>query len=345
MKIVIGFIAYNDLTAKYLPFFIPSLKAALATTFGDYEAEKHYRILAVDNSDSEVNGNSIYLKNNFSEIDLTFAGTNLGFAKAYNLMIRQASELEAEYFLMLNPDTVLAPNSITELIAALDSDRSLGAVAPRILKWDFAGNIQTKIIDSDGLFITSSHRFSDRHQGRELFSSESEIVFGFTGAAALLRMKALNDVIYNNEEYLDELMFMYKEDADLSYRLTLAGWPIKFISTAIIYHDRTASPLGEGWGQIIRNRKNKSRLVKRWSFLNHWILVLKYSGLDYSFKVKWRTGRYQLFSLFFALFFEPYLIAELKTLGKIRGEIRAKRQALKIRVNPHNIEKMMDKRG
>ena len=342
MKIVIGFITYNDSTAKYLPFFLPSLKVALATTFGDYEIGKHYRILAIDNSDHEVNSNSDYLKNNFPEIDLTWAGSNLGFAQAYNLMIRRASELGAEYFLMLNPDTVLTPDSIGKLIKALDNNPSLGAVAPRILKWDFANKIQTKIIDSDGLFITSSHRFSDRHQGRELFSSEPEIVFGFTGAAALIRMAALNEVAYNGE-YLDELMFMYKEDVDLSYRLTLANWPIKFIPAAIIYHDRTASPLGEGWGQIIHNRKNKSRAVKRWSFLNHWILILKYSHLNYSFQVKWRTWRYQFLGLFFALFFEPYLIKELITLRKIWKEIRAKRQVLKVIVNPSIIEKMMDK--
>jgi len=339
MKIVIGFITYNDTTAKYLPFFVPSLKAALDFSVLDY------RILAVDNSDTELNENSVYLKNNWPEIKLTRAGVNLGFAQAYNLMIGQAREMGAEYFLMLNPDTVLTPDSVMKLIATLDSDQSLGAVAPRILKWDFEHNIQTSIIDSDGLFLTSSQRFSDRHQGRELFSSLPEIVFGFTGAAALLRMKALSDVVYNGKEYLDELMFMYKEDVDLSYRLTLANWPIKFIPSAIIYHDRTASPLGEGLGQIIRNRKNKSRLVKRWSFLNHWILILKYSHLKYSCKVKWRTWRYQFLSLFFALLFEPYLGKELITLRRIRREIRAKRQALKIIVNPKIIEKMMDKQG
>lgn len=335
MKIAIGFITYNESTAKYLPFFIPSLKVAL-------KGINNYQILAMDNSDGPGNENYRYLKLNFPEIDFCYSGANIGFARAYNLMIKKARELEVEYFLMINPDTVLAPDSIAKMVEALDADKTLGAVAPRIFKWDFTHNIQTKIIDSDGLFITSSHRFSDRHQGEERNDLESEMVFGFTGAAALIRMAALIDVAYGRE-YLDELMFMYKEDVDLSYRLNLANWPIKFIPTAQIYHDRTASPIGEGLGQIIKNRRNKSHQVKHWSFLNHWILVLKYSGLNYSPKVKWRTWRYQVLSSLFALIFEPYLIRELGVLSRINREIKAKRRSLKVIISPKNIEKMMDK--
>ncbi len=339
MKLAIGFITYNQVTAKYLPFFVPSLKTALAATLGGYQ------ILAVDNSDSTDKSNETYLENNFPEIDLILAGANLGFARAYNLMIEKAQHLGAEYFLMLNPDMVLSPSSIATLVAALDQDQTLGAVSPRILRWDFENNIQTKIIDSDGLFITASYNFSDRHQGEVAGDLKAEMVFGFTGAAALIRLKALSDVAYNNRghlEYLDELMFMYKEDVDLSYRLQLAGWPIKLIPEALIYHDRTASPAGESWIKVALNRKNKSRQVKRWSFLNQWILVLKYSGLSHSFRVKFRIWTYQLVSLIFALFFETYLWAELGQLWKIRTEIRARRQSLKIVVNPRIFEKMMD---
>jgi GT2 family glycosyltransferase len=343
MKLIIGFITYNDTTAKYLPFFLPSLKAALVRAFGEYAPEQNYRLLAVDNSDQEANANSKYLQANFPEIDLSFAGTNLGFAKAYNRMIRRAFEFSAEYFLMLNPDMFLAPDAIVKLISALDAERSLGAVAPRILQWDFVNNTPTKIIDSDGLFITASYSFSDRHQGLEAFALAPEMVFGFTGAAALIRMKALQDVAYQGREYLDELMFMYKEDVDLSYRLQLANWPIKLIPSALIYHDRTASPAGANWFRVAFNRKNKSRQVKRWSFLNQWILVLKYSGLRYSGRVKFRTWVYQLASLAFAAIFESYLILELRRLGKIRAEIRAKRQSLKIVINPSKIEEMMGK--
>ncbi|MEI7620426.1 MAG: glycosyltransferase, partial [Candidatus Falkowbacteria bacterium] len=204
MKIAIGFITYNNSTAKYLPFFVPSLKVALGV-------EKNYSILAIDNSDQEENENKAYLRDNYPEIVLSYAGSNLGFARAYNLMIKRASDLGAEYFLMINPDTVLAPDSIAKLIEALDNDKSLGAVAPRIFQWDFKNNIRTKTIDSDGVSVTSSHRFSDRHQGEELAGSEPEMIFGFTGAAALIRMEALTAAAYNNHgrlEYLDELMFM-----------------------------------------------------------------------------------------------------------------------------------------
>ena len=293
MKLAVGFITYNENTSKYLPFFLPSLKTSLGLAM----APTDYKILAADNSDSENNPNRQLINKNYSDIDYFWNGINLGFAKAYNLMITKAVALGAEYFLMINPDTILAPESLRHLLAAIEADANLGAVAPRILKWDFINNVRTNVIDSDGLFMTRNGRFSDRHQGQTTLALpaaavENDEIFGFTGAAVLLRLEALKDIAFNNQgraEYLDELMFMYKEDVDLSYRLRLAAWPLKLEPTAIIYHDRTASPQGESWRQIAANRQQTSRYVKRGSFLNQWILTVKYCRRSYSRAVKWRA--------------------------------------------------------
>lgn len=341
MKLAVGFITYNDLTVKYLPFFLPSLQAALSSA-----NVSDALVVCLDNSDQVENDNSVYIKDNFSQVKLAWAGSNLGFARAYNLLIDKALAAGAEYFLMINPDTILAEDSIKEMMVTLDSDKSLGAIAPRILRWDFARNERTNIIDSDGLFFTSSHRFSDRHQGQEVFPLSPELVFGFTGAAALIRLEALEDVacaVNGKKEYLEELMFMYKEDVDLSYRLQLAGWKIKLLPAALVYHDRTVSPLGENLRQIIKNRRAKSRAVKQWSFLNHWILVLKYGRLPYSRQTRCRTWRYQIMSTIFALFFEPYLMKELGRLWVVRKELKLKRQSLKLRLGAAEMEKMMEK--
>ena len=144
-------------------------------------------------------------------------------------------------------------------------------------------------------------------------------ILGPSGAAAMYRLSALEKVKFNNQ-YFDELMFMYKEDCDLAYRLKLAGYKSKCVSDAIIYHDRTAQAKGEGNLEIAFNRRNKSRQVKKWSFLNQQIIYAKYwrkQDLYSKIAIIWR----QVKTLVFILLFEQYLLVQLIQLWKIRKKI------------------------
>lgn len=340
MKLAIGFITYNKNTAKYLPYFLPSIFK---------QSEKDFVIFCQDNSEQEENDNKKYIQKKYLDINFAWSGGNIGFSRAYNKIIKKAIDIGAKYFLMLNPDMILDSNMIANLLSEIKKDDKIGAVQPKILKWNFdniSDNLgKTDVIDSYGLYITKEHRFSDLRQGEKDDSlAQVREVFGFTGAAVLLNLKAVKDIAYKfngREEYFDELMFMYKEDCDLSYRLQLAGWKVKFIPQAVCYHDRTASPKGESTFKIMLNRKNKSKQVKKWAFLNHWILILKYLKLPYSPKIKIKTWYYQLKSVIFILLFEQYLLKEFLTLIKNRKKIKNKRDNLKIRVDVKEIEKIM----
>lgn len=336
-RVFIGFITYGNTTAKYLPYFLPSLKAQ---DFSDYQ------IIAVDNSEMQENENAVFIRNNFPEINFKWSGKNLGFAKAFNIMIRQAIEEGAEYFLAVNPDTIMESDALRRMVEQIEHDEKIGAIAPKILRWDFINQAKTSYIDSNGLYITKEHRFSDRHQGQDdLNQTQPEEVFGFTGAAVLFRLDALQDVAYSEgerKEYFDELMFMYKEDCDLSYRLRLAGWKVVFAPQSVFFHDRTASPKGESNLKIMLNRLNKNRQLKKWSYLNHWILLFKLCGLPFSWPVKLATACYQLKSLIFILFFEQYLISEFAQAIKLNPEIKKRRLQLKIRVDMKMIERLME---
>lgn len=336
-KIIIGFITYGEATAKYLPYFIPSLKAQ---TYQDF------KIMAFDNSERPDNENAAYLKNNYPEIVPVWSGKNLGFARAFNLMISRAIADGARYFLALNPDMIIEVNFIEEIVNATALEERIGAVAPKILKWNFSNNGKTRSLDSLGLRVTREHRFFDERQGEidEPKNYASEEVFGFTGAAALLNLKALVDVAYADgarREYFDELMFMYKEDCDLSYRLRLAGWKIILAPLAVAYHNRAVASIGGSNWQIIANRRHKSRQVKRWSFLNQLILLCKLKNLPFSLRVRLATARYQIKGLIFVLFFESFLLKELAQFWRLRREIKKRRQSLVVRVAIKEIEKFM----
>lgn len=355
-KLVVGFITYGKATAKYLPYFLPSLKEQ---SFADFS------IFAIDNTEEEKNENRDFIKSNFSDIEFEWVGNNIGFARAYNRMINKAIKDGAEYFLAINPDMIFDEEMIGRLMDEIKKDEKIGAVAPKILRWDFSQlsikkeeieRSKTDVIDSCGIFITKEHRFSDCDQGKvDDGRMEVKEVFGFSGAAVLFNLKALEDVAYDKQsnppnpllergqskEFFDELMFMYKEDCDLSYRLRLAGWKIKLAPSAVAYHHRAVSPKGESNLKIALNRFRKNKQNKKWSFLNHWIMFSKFKNLHYSWKVDFATAFYQFKKITFILLFEQYLFLEFLKLQKLKNEIRKREGQLKVRVDMEEMERWM----
>ena len=306
MKLIIGFITYNNLTGKYLPFFLPSLLSSLAVSGLE---ETDWQIMAVDNSELKDNDNRAYISANYPQIDFTWAGDNLGFSKGYNLMLDRAVKLEAEYFLMLNPDMLLEPESIKNLLLALEANGHLGSVAPEILQWNFLANQKTNIIDTLGLRLLPGLRFIDSGQGQIDFGGLDNLeILGPSGAAGMFRLKALEAILVGNQ-YFDERFFMYKEDCDLSYRLFLAGFKSQLVATAVMYHDRTAKVVGRDLLATLKNRRHKSRVVNKWSFLGQQIIYSKYwSGQNFNSRL--RIAFDQIRYLFLALLFEHYLLPE-----------------------------------
>jgi GT2 family glycosyltransferase len=243
----------------------------------------------------------------------------LGFGKAFNLMMNYAAKQGAEYFLALNPDMILEPDSIEKLVCAMDEDGDLGSAGPLILKWDFQNNVKTDIIDTCGINLLTGLRFVDAKQGLKNIDFETVEIIGPSGAAAIYRIKSLEAVKANNK-YFDEMMFMYKEDCDLAYRLFLAGYKSKCVSDSLIYHDRTVCGAGEGNINIIKARKSKSKSAKKWSFANQQIIYYKYWKLQ-NWQNKAMIIWSQIKTFSYLLLFEPFLILEYYKFLKIRKKI------------------------
>jgi len=324
MKLAVGFITYNETTAKYLGDFLPSLKTAL-----EFLTPNDYRIYAFDNSDRmDLTNNRILSRH--QEIEYFCLGYNLGFARAYNVLIREAIKDGADYFLVINPDTILEPEAINRLVAALDNDNHLGSVVPKILRWDFIRHQKTDIIDSLGLILKPGLKFLDLGQGaKDIIKNKEEDkkedrafkILGPSGAAGLFRLSALEKVAPTRSQekyfqYFDERFFMYKEDCDLAYRLFLAGYGSQSVPEAIIYHDRTAAVSGGGIKNFWRDRQSKSRKIKAWSFRNQHLIFLKHwkkqnivNKIIICFKI--------LFSLIFSLILEQFLLKEYITAFRL----------------------------
>ncbi len=334
-RVYIGFLGYGQSTAKYLPDFLDSLGQQ---TFTDIE------IIAGDNTPTSTDNPNEAIIKHYSSVRYCPFQANLGFAKGYNRLFKLAIEEEADYFLVINPDTCLQPKTIEYLVNYLDQHSEAGAVMPKILRWDFQNKCLTKEIDSLGVALTQSGAFYDIGQGRLDGGEPSQpcSIFGFTGAGVLLRLSALRSVAFDNgqySEYFDELMFMYKEDCDLSYRLRLADWEIVLLPEAVIYHDRTAARAQGKAKNQWKERRRSSKLIRKWSYHNQLIIFFKYWFLPKKFSTRLKEINYQIKRFFFALMLEPFTLSAWRAIFQERAAIVARRRALNIKINPLSLEK------
>ncbi len=168
------------------------------------------------------------------DADVIRSTVNTGFCRAHNELVRR---FPAEYVLFLNPDTVLRPEFLEELVRALDARPDAASASGKLLRMD------GKTIDSTGIIMLRSQRHLDRGAGepdRGQYDQPGEI-FGPSGAAALYRQKALEDVAIDGQ-YFDEDFFAYREDADLAWRCRLFGWISIYVPAAVARHRRRVTP-------------------------------------------------------------------------------------------------------
>lgn len=325
MKLVVGFITYNNSSSPYLNYFLNSLKKAI-----DFSGISDYLIISFDNSSLDFKDNHYLIKdflkqNPDTPFDEIRSNENIGFARAYNIMIAKAISLKAEYFLIINPDTLLELDSIKLLVEALKADESLAAASPRLMSWDFLNLKKTELIDSLGIGLKAGLKFFDICQSQTFsiessslnnFLSESRKIIAPSGAAGLFRLKYLvkiAEIRDNKKEYFDERFFMYKEDCDLAYRLFLANMKSICVDSAVIYHDRSVKSFGSGLKKLLKSRNNKSRQAKSWSFTNqHFIFIkyFKYQNFLNKVIILFKTLAFFIFSLIL----EQYLLKNYKQI-------------------------------
>lgn len=171
---------------------------------------------------------SIKEENIDKELTLLKNTQNYGYARGNNIGIRFAIEVfNPDYILLLNNDTTVDENFLTELLKATTNQQEVGIYAPKILKAE-----NHKIIDSTGHvfswgnIIDRGHGKVDKHQ----FDPKSKIV-GAKGAAALYKSEMLQYIGLFKEDYITSY-----EDAELSWRANKNSWKAQYVPKSIIYH-------------------------------------------------------------------------------------------------------------
>ncbi len=302
-KVWVGFITYGESTALYLPYFLQSLER---------QTYQSVSIVCFDNSEEEHNDNSPILEDH-PHIHVYRESSNVGFSRAYNILLHKAVAAGARYFFVVNPDTVLEPDVIDRLVSSLEVNPHCASVSPKLRRWNFIARTKTTIIDSCGLILKSGLQFFDVGPGEEDHGQyDNSLIMGVSGAAGLFRLSALEQVAEQGK-YFDEYFFMYKEDCDLAYRLQLAGYSSLLVPKAIMYHDRTVSG-GNVWQRFI-NRRERSKVANRYAFVNQHFLYIKYWSRQ-SAASKLKIISWVVIRFFEALLLEQYLLESYSFIFK-----------------------------
>lgn len=190
---------------------------------------KNFQVVIVDNNSND--GLEYEIKK-FSEVFYIQNNQNLGYTGGNNIGIKKALESHAEYIFILNPDTTILKNTISELVKGLEKYNA-GIVTPKIY-FD-----QSKIIwyagkEMDLENVLASHiGVNQKDQGQ--FDKDLEIL-DVTGAAVLIKREVVERIGLFDERY-----FLYYEESDLSFRAKKANFKLMYIPSAIVFHKNAQS--------------------------------------------------------------------------------------------------------
>jgi len=211
------------------------------------------RVVVVDNASSD--GSAEMVRAEFPQAEVIANRDNPGFSTANNQGFRllgfaQGEQLPPDrvprYALALNPDTVLPPDALAEMVAYMDADERIGAAGPKLVLLNGQLDLACRrsfpspaisfyhMIGLSKLF-PHSRRFG-RYNMTYLDPDVETEVDSVVGAFMMVRRAVIQRV-----GLFDESFWMYGEDLDWAYRIKQAGWKVMYNPRVTVTHVKRAA--------------------------------------------------------------------------------------------------------
>ncbi|WP_046757453.1 glycosyltransferase family 2 protein [Kordia jejudonensis] len=211
-------------------YFLEACLRSVQAAIENLDAE----IIVIDNNSPDDSCDM--MRNTFPNIQLIVNTENVGFAKANNQGVQVA---KGEYICILNPDTIVAEDTFTQLLQFAQSKKNVGSIG-------------CKLIDGSGTFLPESKRNIPTpmvsvkkilgHKNAGYYSNLHENQTGkvdiLVGAFMLMKKS-----VYQAVNGFDEDYFMYGEDIDLSYKIKKAGFQNYYYGKTSVIHYKGESTL------------------------------------------------------------------------------------------------------
>jgi N-acetylglucosaminyl-diphospho-decaprenol L-rhamnosyltransferase len=282
----LGIVIVNYNTRDLLRDCLNSLRRAAR------EGVTDFAVIVVDNASGD--GSVDMVRDEFSEVKLIASPVNGGYAYANNLGLQEfgfsdqgttGEEERADlprYALLLNPDTVLPPDSLDEMVAFMDDRPEAGAAGPKLVRQDGSLDLacrrsfpspEVSLYRLAGLskLFPGNPRFG-RYNLTYLAPDQVTEVDSVVGAFMMVRREAIVQV-----GLLDETFFMYGEDLDWAFRLKARGWKVYYNPAVTVLHIKRAASRHSARARRefyramdIFYHKHYARTTPRWL---HWLVV------------------------------------------------------------------------
>ena len=172
------------------------------------------------------------LRSDFPECRLIVLDRNWGFADGYN---KALSQIDAEYYLLLNSDIEVTHHWLTPLIEFMDVHPEVAACQPKLLsvankdQFEYAGACGG-YLDRYGYPFCRGRIFDSVELDDGQYDYPAEILWA-TGAALMIRSSD-----YWEAGGLDGRFFAHNEEIDLCWRLRIRGRKVYCLPESYVYH-------------------------------------------------------------------------------------------------------------
>jgi GT2 family glycosyltransferase len=223
-------------------------------------------VMVVDNASTD--GAPDFLSRLFPTVRIVRLERNLGITGGYNVGMELAFADKAKYVVLLNNDTVVEKDFISQLVLAAEADPEAGILAPKILLYDNPGTIWSAGarwrclppgIVQFGLGYTDGPRFN-----------QSYYTDYATSCAWLVRAEVFGQVGGFDPDYS-----FYFSDYEYCARVRGAGYQIRFVPGARMCHKVSLSTQrgdkpAHWWYQL---GKGEARFYRQYLFLGRLLLL------------------------------------------------------------------------
>lgn len=216
------------------------------------------RVVVVDNASSD--GTVEAIRGRYGErVEIVETGANLGFAGGNNKGIEHALAGGADLVLLLNNDTVVDPGFVDALAAAMRDAPAVGVAGPKIYYhvppdriW-FAGGVIS-------MWRGTARHIGIREVDRGQYDRPRDVDY-ITGCAMMVRRS-----VFERVGVLDTGYRAYFEDSDFCMRARRAGFGIRYVPSARVWHKISSSTGGQlSRRKITRKLESSVRFFRRYA--------------------------------------------------------------------------------
>lgn len=294
---LLSVVVVNWNAKEYLPKCLASI----------YKEGLDIEVILVDNASTD--GSEREARRLFPQIKFLQMGENRGYSAGCNAGIKSS---RGEFIFILNPDTVVLPGALSQLIRFAKEHREAGIIGPQIIGFDGKIQMSCRRFPSyeTGLFrgtflerIMPKSRTLSRYLMSSWDHSSPRYVDWVSGAAMLLRRDFLREA-----GLFDETFYMYCEDVDMGMRAKEFGWKVMYCPYARILHRIGGSS----------DKKVVPMLVK--FHLSHYLFFKKHWG--------WRTSLFGELFLILGLVARTFLLVLKNRYDIFINWLKGKRQVV-----------------